>query len=73
MVWEGHCGKTAESNPKSATPTIHIKWVLNQVCYINFGVFGELGKFTETEHGRPKYHKLMVGLLRKYFSTPHFI
>ena len=73
MVWGGHFGKTAESNPNSATPTFHIKWLLNQVRYVNFSVFSELGKFTETEHGRPKYPKLLAGLLRKYFSTPHFI
>ena len=30
----------------------------------------ELGKFTETEHGRPKYPKSLAGLLRNYFSTP---
>ena len=29
MVWGGHFRKTAESNPKSATSTFHIKWVLN--------------------------------------------
>ena len=43
MVWEGHFGTTAESNPKSATPTFHIKWDLNQVRYVKFSVFGELG------------------------------
>ena len=73
MVWGGHFGKTGERNPNSATPTFQIKWVLNQVCYVNFSVFGELGQFTETEHGRPKYPKSLVQLVRKYFSTPHFI
>ena len=43
MVWEGHFGTTTESNPKSATPTFHIKWDLNQVRYVKFSVFGELG------------------------------
>ena len=73
MVWLGHFGKTAQSNPKSATPTFHVKWVLNQVRYVNFSVFGELGQFPKTEHGRPKYSKSLAGLLKKYFLTPHFI
>ena len=72
MVWGEHSGKTVESNPKSATPTFHIKWVLNQVSYVNFSVFGELEQFTETVYGRPKYPKSLAGLLRKYFSTPYF-
>ena len=59
-------GKTTESNPKCATPTFHIKWVLNQVPYASFSVFGELGQFTETEHGRFKYPKSLAGLLRIY-------
>ena len=50
MVWGEHFGKTAESNPKSATPTFHIKRVLNQVHYVNFSVFGELEQLTETVH-----------------------
>ena len=62
----GHFGKTAESNPKSATPIFHIKWVLNQVRYASFSVFGEFGHITETESGRSKYPKSMARLLRKY-------
>ena len=57
VVWGGDFGKTAERNPKSVTPTFHIKWVLNHVCYVNFSIIGELGQFTETDHGRPKYPK----------------
>ena len=73
MVWGGHFGKTAESNPKSPTPTFHFKWVLNQVRYVSFSVFGELGQFKKTEHGRSKYTKSLAELLRNYFPTPHFI
>ena len=60
----GHFGKTAESNPKSATPTFYIKWVLNQVRYASFIVFGEFWKFIEIERDRLKYPK--ARLLRKY-------
>ena len=73
MVWGGHFGKTGDSNPESATPTFHINWVLNQVRYVNFSAFGELGQFTETEHGKTKCPKYLAGSLSKYFSTPHFI
>ena len=73
MVWGRDFGKTAESNPKFATPTFHIKRVLNQVHYVNFSVFGELGQLTETERDRSKCPKSLAGLLGKYFSTPHLI
>ena len=62
----GHFGKTAESNPKSATPTFHINWVLNQVSYTSFSLFGGLGQFAKTKRGRPNYPKLFEGILIKY-------
>ena len=61
----------ADSNPKSSTPTFHIKWVLNQVSYSSFSVFGELGQFRKTERGRSSqisYKSLARILLRKYFK-----